>query len=129
MPILHSLAVMNFNAEPSPINGGPLWLHSASYDIKAKAEGNPSVEMMLGPMMQRLLEDRFQLKIHRQTSEGPVYFLTVARGGPKLPSFIEGRCTPWSVPPPLQPGTKYCGSMISGISPSVEALGTTLAEF
>jgi uncharacterized protein (TIGR03435 family) len=41
------------------------------------------VAMMLGPMMQRLLEDRFHLKIHRETREGPVYFLTVARGGPK----------------------------------------------
>jgi bla regulator protein BlaR1 len=114
----------------APINGGPSWVHSASYDINAKAEGNPSVPMMLGPMMQGLLEDRFHLKIHRQTSEGPVYFLTVARAGPKLQPFAEGSCTPWSVPPPpLQPGTKYCGNMINGISPSVEALGTTLDEF
>jgi bla regulator protein BlaR1 len=121
----------NFNAEPTPINGGPSWLHSASYDINAKAEGNPSVEMMLGPMMQKLLEDRFQLKIHRETREGPVYFLTVARGGPKLHPFTEGSCTPFSnPPPPLQPGTKYCGNTVSGgISSSVEALGATLDEF
>jgi bla regulator protein blaR1 len=120
----------NPHAGDAPINGGPSWVRSASYDINAKAEGNPSVPMMLGPMMQKLLEDRFQLKIHRQTSEGPVYFLTVARGGPKLQPFAEGSCTPWSVPPPpLQPGAKYCGNMINGISPSVEALGTTLDEF
>lgn len=43
--------------------------------------------MMLGPMLQALLEDRFQLKIHRETSEGPVCFLSVARGGPKLHPF------------------------------------------
>jgi uncharacterized protein (TIGR03435 family) len=121
---------LNRNRDPTPINGGPPWLQSVSYEINAKAEENPSVAMMLGPMMQALLEDRFQLKIHRETREGPVYFLTVARGGPKLHSFIEGSCTPWSVPPPpLQPGTKYCGSMISGISPSVEVLGATLDEF
>src|SRR5207244_1024386 len=71
---------LNLNGEPAPITGGPYWLSSASYDINATAEGNPSVPLMLGPMMQRLLEDRFQLKIHRQTSEGSVYFLTVARG-------------------------------------------------
>ena len=46
-------------------------------------------------MMQVLLEDRFQLKIHRQTSEGPVYLLSVARGGPKLHPFTEGSCTPY----------------------------------
>ncbi len=122
---------LNLNAEPTPINGGPPWLHSASYDINAKAEGNPSVEMMLGPMMQKLMEDRFHLKIHRETREGPVYFLTVARGGPKLHSFTEGSCTPWSnPPPPLQPGTKYCGSTVrGGISSSAEALGATVDEF
>jgi uncharacterized protein (TIGR03435 family) len=121
---------LNPRHEQTPITGGPSWVRSASYDIKARAEGNPSVPMMLGPMMQKLLEDRFQLKIHRQTSEGPVYFLTVARGGPKLHAFTEGSCIPWSLPPPaLEPGAKICGSTISGISSSVEALGATLEEF
>ncbi len=41
---------LNFNAEQTPIKGGPPWVHSASYDINATAEGNPSVPMMLGPM-------------------------------------------------------------------------------
>ena len=93
-----------------PIEGGPSWIHSAFYEINAKAEGNPSVKMMMGPMMQLLLEDRFHLKIHRQTSEGPVYFLTVGRGGPKLHAFTEGSCTRYSAfaPTPLQPGQAYC---------------------
>jgi bla regulator protein BlaR1 len=121
---------LNLNSEPAPIEGGPSWLQSASYDINAKAEGNPGVPMMLGPMMQKLLEDRFRLKIHRQTREGPVYYLTVARGGPKLKPFTEGSCKPWSVPPPpLQPGEKHCGNIVSAVSPSVQALGATLDEF
>jgi len=117
----------------TPIDGGPSWIHSAFYEIDAKAEGNPSVRMMRGPMMQTLLEDRFQLKIHHQTAEGPVYFLTVARGGPKLHAFTEGSCTPFNSsdpPPTLQPGQEYCMSNISGLSPSsVEAKGATLGEF
>ena len=123
---------LKLNSEPTPITGGPSWVRNSSYDINARAEGNPSVLMMLGPMMQKLLEDRFQLKIHRQTSEGPVYFLTVARGGPKLHAFTEGSCMPWSVPPPpdaFKPGTKICGGMINGIASSVEAPGSTLDEF
>ncbi len=80
---------LNMNAEPTPMNGGPPWLQSASYEINAKAEGNPSVTMMLGPMMQALLEDRFQLKIHRETTEGPVYFLSVARRAKVTP--VHGR--------------------------------------
>jgi uncharacterized protein (TIGR03435 family) len=35
-------------------------------------------------MMQTLLEERFQLKVHRATKEVSAYELTVARGGPKL---------------------------------------------
>jgi bla regulator protein BlaR1 len=124
---------LNLNSEPAPISGGPSWLRSASYEINAKAEGNPGVPMMLGPMMQRLLEDRFHLKIHRQTNDGPVYFLTVARGVPKLQPFTEGSCTPYSTlpRPPLQPGSKeYCERTISGGTPPfVEAKGATLDEF
>jgi uncharacterized protein (TIGR03435 family) len=125
-------AHLNTDKGLTPINGGPPWLHSALYEINAKAEGNPSVEMMMGPMLQGLLEDRFQLKIHRQTSEGPVYFLSIARGGPKLHSFTEGSCTLYSIfpPPPLPPGKEYCRRLISARSPaSAEAQGATLDEF
>jgi len=122
---------LNLNAEPTPITGGPPWIHTTSYDINATAEGNPSKEMMLGPMMQALLEDRFQLKIHRQMSEGPVYFLTVARGGPKLQPFTEGSCTLYyGFPrPPLAAGQTYCERMISMLKPSVQADGASLDEF
>jgi uncharacterized protein (TIGR03435 family) len=115
----------------TPIDGGPSWIHSAFYEINATAEGNPSVSLMRGAMMQALLEEHFHLKIHHEKAEGPVYFLNVARGGPKLHSFIEGGCTPYSTPPPpLKPGEKYCNSMISALSPaSVEAEGATLDEF
>jgi len=89
------------------------------------------VAMMRGPMMRVLLEERFHLKVHHQTVEGPVYFLTVARGGSKLHPFIEGSCTPYSTPrPPLQPGQKYCMSNISALTPpSVEIEGATLDQF
>jgi uncharacterized protein (TIGR03435 family) len=40
--------------------------------------------MMRGPMLRALLEDRFALKIRRETREMPVYLLTVAKGGFKL---------------------------------------------
>ena len=116
----------------TPISGGPSWVHSAYYEINAKAEGNPSVATMKGPMMRALLEEYFHLKIHKQTTEGPVYFLTVARGGPKLHPFVDGSCAPYgtSPPNPLQPGQEYCKSNISGSSPpSVEAQGATLDEF
>ena len=60
----------------TPINGGPSWIHSALYEINARAEGSPSVRTMTGPMMRVLLEEYFHLKIHQQIAEGPVFFLT-----------------------------------------------------
>jgi len=116
----------------TPINGGPSWIRSAFFEIDAVADGNPSVKTMMGPMMQPLLEDRFHLKIHHQTGEGPVYFLVVARGGAKLHSFVEGSCTPYSTSPPaaLQTGQEYCNSLIGAGSPaSVKDQGVTLDEF
>ena len=51
---------------------------------------------MRGPMLQALLEDRFGLKIRRETREGRVYLMRVAKGGPKLLPF-EGGCTPFDL--------------------------------
>jgi uncharacterized protein (TIGR03435 family) len=87
---------------------------------------------MNGPMMRALLEEYFHLKIRQQTAEGPVFFLTVARGGPKLHSFVAGSCTPHDTASqdPLPPGQSYCKTNIFGSSPaSIEAQGTTLDDF
>jgi uncharacterized protein (TIGR03435 family) len=73
-----------------PITGGPGWVNSDLYQIDAKAGAPQSHGIMNGPMLQALLEDRFKLKIHREISEGPVYALTVAKGGPKLLPLKEG---------------------------------------
>jgi uncharacterized protein (TIGR03435 family) len=69
-------------------------------------------------MLQALLEDRFHLKIHRETREVPAYALTVASKGPKLHPFKEGSCVPLhfgQVPsPPLEPGQEYCQQGVVG---------------
>lgn len=66
------------------IKGGPAWIRSEMYRIDARADGRPSMEMMQGPMLQGVLEDRFKLKIHRETKEGPVYALTLAKDVSRL---------------------------------------------
>jgi len=80
--------------------------------------------------MQALLEDRFKLKIHRETRQGPVYELTRAKGGSKLKPFQEGTCSPMpSAPPlpPLPPGQAYCHVMVSS-GGSLDAEGSALTE-
>ena len=100
------------------IDGGPAWINSDRYDINAKAEDSASPGTMQGPMLRALLEDRFKLRIRRETREVPVYVLTVAKSGSKLQQFKEGTCTPIDLTKPPSPPTPGqapgCTSMISG---------------
>jgi uncharacterized protein (TIGR03435 family) len=84
-----------FAVQTFQIAGGPSWINSELYEIEAKAAGNASHAQVL-LMLQSLLEDRFQLKIHRETRELPVYALVAARSGLKLPAPKEGGCV---IPP------------------------------
>jgi uncharacterized protein (TIGR03435 family) len=114
------------------IEGGPAWINSDRYEINAKAEGDASPEMMMGPMMQGLLEDRFKLKVHRESREVQVYALTVAKGGLKLKPFQEGSCTPSSDTPHVPGQPPVCKARTSSKGPNlltVDGQGMTLDEF
>ena len=65
------------------ITGGPGWLDSDHYDIEAKADHSYSLDD-LHVMFQHLLADRFNLKFHKETREGPVYALMVDKSGSKM---------------------------------------------
>jgi uncharacterized protein (TIGR03435 family) len=118
-----------------PISGGPAWINSASYEIDATAERAPGQNIMKGPMLQGLLEDRFQLKIHHETREVPVYALTVAKGGPKLQPAQPGKCYARDPDHPVPPSQRPPGLMSCGIfapSPTKDGVymySTTLAYF
>lgn len=75
-----------------PLEGTPSWANTTSYTIDAEAEGAPSGAMMRGPMMQTLLEDRFQVKVHRETREISGYVMTVDKGALKLKPAQAGSC-------------------------------------
>jgi len=75
----------DLRALSTSIEGAPSWVNSERFTISAEVPGDASREMMMGPMMQSLLEDRFQLKLHTETRSVSGYDLTVAKGGPKLP--------------------------------------------
>src|SRR6185503_8541983 len=62
----------------------PDWVTSERYDMEAKATDPAATSPQMMLMLQTLLEERFQLRWHRETREGPVYVLSVARGGHKL---------------------------------------------
>jgi uncharacterized protein (TIGR03435 family) len=78
--------VMDWN-----VSGGPGWIRTDRYDVSAKAivEGNLT-ETQLRPMLQRLLAERFKLKLHRSSKEMSGYALVVGKGGPKVKPAVDG---------------------------------------
>jgi uncharacterized protein (TIGR03435 family) len=115
--------------------GGPGWLDSDRFDLSAKAEGAAGVQKMVGAMLQSLLEERFQLKVHVEPRDKPVYLLTVAKGTPKLTPSKEGSCVPLdlnNLPKPGAPQQVYCGmprtSFKNGAF-SADVVGATMDEF
>jgi uncharacterized protein (TIGR03435 family) len=101
--------------------GGPGWIGSDRYDISAKwnaapIDGHTTIQSIekaqseMDLMLRALLEQRFQLKLHRETKDLPVYELTLAKAG----KLRHGSCTtfdPSNPPPPsvMGPQLNYCG--------------------
>jgi uncharacterized protein (TIGR03435 family) len=79
------LVMLAYDVQESQITGGENWFGVEKWDIEAKSDdrGKHSVEETRR-MLQNLLEERFALRVHRETQQRPAYVLTIAKGGPKL---------------------------------------------
>ncbi len=62
----------------------PEWMATERYDIAATLPPGGASQERIADMMKALLIDRFQLKLHHETKEFPVYALVLAKGGTKL---------------------------------------------
>ena len=129
---------VSINTQPLHMEGDPSWMRSEHYFLSAKADGPARTEMLAGPMLQVLLEERFRLKTHRETRETPVYAMTVGKGGLKVQPLAEGACAPIDLshpPPPPKPGgppPNVCGVMMLETSPKgdmiIEVRGSTMTQ-
>jgi uncharacterized protein (TIGR03435 family) len=109
---MNMLMTIAYDLPDYRIVGGPDWLASSRFDIQARpaADFRPQPpctaancpESPVQLMMQTLLADRFQLKIHRETRELPVYELTVAKNALKLKQ-VDPPSLPTSGDPPTLP--------------------------
>ncbi len=82
---------------------GPAWINSERYDISARAPDDAPIDPKridaLRRMLQKLLDERFHLMVHRETKDLPVYAVIVARNGPKRLNPTEP-----GTPSMMQPG-------------------------
>ena len=68
------------------VRGGPGWLDTDRWDFDARAE-SATADML--PMIRKLLTERFRLRHHIESEEGPVYELTFARRDRRLGSSLR----------------------------------------
>ena len=92
---------------------GPDWMASERFDIHAKLPARVARDQVM-EMLQTLLEQRFQLKMHRDSKEFSVYGVVVGKGGLKLKES------------PLDPETEGDGGKGVNVSAEGGARGTTV---
>jgi uncharacterized protein (TIGR03435 family) len=81
------------------IIGAPSWVSSLPFDIRAKVDEEAAARIAgmstderiatTRKMLQTLLADRFQLKVHHESRELRVLALTIAKGGSKLTAVSD----------------------------------------
>jgi uncharacterized protein (TIGR03435 family) len=85
---LRTLIKQAYGVEDAQIAGGPKWLDSVAFEIDGKtaAPANPAD---LRVMLQSLLAERFNLKMHSEIRQLPIYSLLVAKNGSRLQTASE----------------------------------------
>jgi uncharacterized protein (TIGR03435 family) len=89
-----NLIAIAFGLNHFQITGEPGWAHTARFDVQAKADSsvdealaklsNDQASLEKQHMLQMLLVDRFNLKVHEETKDGQAFALTVSKSGPKF---------------------------------------------
>jgi len=83
-----------YSVQSEKVQGGPSWLETDYYDISAKAPINTPPDTVKR-MLQTLLAERFQLKVHTDTKPMPALGLVLGKSKPKLnesDGAAESRC-------------------------------------
>jgi uncharacterized protein (TIGR03435 family) len=141
---LKTLMALAYSVRESEISGGPNWVGSEKYDINAKAAG-PTNTTDLKLMVRALIEDRFQLRTHREMKEMPVYALATDKRGPILKASDDLNCTDpasgYTPPPqlpapgqPFKPVSIRCGNFyvlndrLQGRKVTLQQLASTLSS-
>jgi uncharacterized protein (TIGR03435 family) len=90
-----------YGVQEYSLSGIPDWLNSERYDVEAKMDQSVAdalskltpaqLKLARQQMLQTLLAERFNLKVHREAKDEPVYFLVIGKNGPKLQHAKTGK--------------------------------------
>ncbi len=95
---VRSLLRIAFGTDDNLMSGAPGWIDNQAFDIDAITPNHAEIKTpeQLQQLILSLLEDRFQLKFHREQKEGAVYWLELENPGKLGPSLKPS--TPESQP-------------------------------
>jgi uncharacterized protein (TIGR03435 family) len=110
-----------FGTDDNRIAGSPGWVDSETFDINAITADHADVTstQQFQQLIFSLLEERFQLKFHREQKEVPVYWLEVDKPGRLGPALRPS--TPDSQP--------SMSSNVNGSRASMKVSKTSMADF
>jgi uncharacterized protein (TIGR03435 family) len=120
---LKTLVRIAFGVTGAQVAGGPPWMASDGYDIVAKVTGDPATAL------KSLLEERFQLRAHKEMREAQAFALVVADRdgslGPRLHAS-QADCSPAAV---NQCGIRGGGGNITYTGLTMTQIATSIAGF
>jgi len=95
---VRTLLRIAFGADDNRMSGAPSWIDNETFDINATTADHAEIKnpQQFQQLILSLLEDRFQLRFHREQKEGAVYWLKLAKLGKLGPALKPS--TPESQP-------------------------------
>lgn len=77
--------LIGYSVQQSQLPDLPNWAKTTRWDLDGipTVEGLPSLTQIQG-LIRKILAERFELQLHHDQRELPVFALTIAKGGPKL---------------------------------------------
>jgi uncharacterized protein (TIGR03435 family) len=119
---LENLIVNAYGIPPFRVVNAPDWIRRERFDITGKPPDNASPGDTL-LMLRALLENRFRLRVHRETRDQPIYALTLAheqgRPGPELKRASTDCSAGDRTSPPLPASQdSACSTGFFGVGPA-----------
>ncbi len=101
-----------YDVEDFRVSGVPKALLQADrpnyFDVEARAAAGPLTQDQAREMLKAMLAERFQLKLHHEMKEVPVYALVMGKGTPKLSTQAICEAPPKFDPDHPSMGMTYC---------------------
>jgi uncharacterized protein (TIGR03435 family) len=82
---VRAMLLFSYGLYKTQIVGGPSWIETERWDVQGVPDvpGHPNMKQAQ-TLTRKLLEERFGLKVHKETKEMAVYAISVAKGGEKM---------------------------------------------